>query len=142
MKPLSLNKAAEISHKSKAGLLKAIRSGRLSARQNELKVWEIDPAELHRVYPYQLPNTEETAKLPQEKPDESSKLLSELLEKEKNERERERKQFEETISKLWQRLEAEAEERQKLTKLLTHQPETTQKKENTLFQKIFGKIKS
>ena len=79
MKPFTLNKAAEISHKSKAALLKAIRSGRMSAKQNELKIWEIDPAELHRVYPYQLPSEEVTAELPKEKPPDTTELLTELL---------------------------------------------------------------
>jgi hypothetical protein len=136
LKPFTLNQAAQISHKSKAGILKAIHGGRLSAKQNELKIWEIDPAELHRVYPYQLPNEEVTAKLPQEKPPVTTELLAELLAKEKEEREKDRNQYEETINKLWQRLEDEAEERKKLTRLLTHQPEPA-KKENLLFKKIF-----
>lgn len=144
MKPFTLNKAAEISHKSKAALLKAIRSGRLSAYQNEQKIWEIDPAELHRVYPYQLPSEEVTVELPEKTSNKTVELLEELLEKEKIERERERKQFEETIKNLWQKLDEEAEERRKLTKLLTHQsepeePVTKEKKENLLFRKIFKK---
>jgi hypothetical protein len=137
LKPFTLNQAAQISHKSKAGILKAIHSGRLSAKQNELKIWEIDPAELHRVYPYQLPSEQETTKLPQEKPPVTAELLTELLAKEKEEREKDRNQYEETINKLWQRLEDEAEERKKLTRLLTHQTEPTEKKENLLFKKIF-----
>ena len=138
MKPLTLNKAAEISHKSKAALLKAIRSGRMSAKQNELKIWEIDPAELHRVYPYQLPSEEVTAELPKEKPLVTAELLAELLAKEKEEREKDRNQYEETIKRLWQRLDDEAEERKKLTRLLTHQAEPAEKKkENLLFKKIF-----
>lgn len=143
MKPFTLNKAAEISHKSKAALLKAIRSGRLSAYQNEQKIWEIDPAELYRVYPYQLPSEKVTAELPEKTSNKTVELLEELLGKEKIERERERIQFEETINNLWQRLDEEAEERRKLTKLLTHQKEeesvTKEKKENLLFRKIFKK---
>jgi hypothetical protein len=138
LKPFTLNQAAQISHKSKAGILKAIHSGRLSAKQNELKIWEIDPSELHRVYPYQLPNEEVTIELPQEKLPVTTELLVELLAKEKEEREKDRNQYEETISKLWQRLEDEAEERKKLTRLLTHQTEhVEQKKENALFKRIF-----
>lgn len=138
MKPFTLNQAAQISHKSKAGILKAIHSGRLSAKQNELKIWEIDPAELHRVYPYQLPSEQETVELPQEKPPVTAELLATLLAKEKEEREKDRNQYQETINKLWQRLEDEAEERKKLTKLLTYQSEPSAiKKENLLFKKIF-----
>lgn len=138
MKPFTLNQAAQISHKSKAGILKAIHSGRLSAKQNELKIWEIDPAELHRVYPYQLPSEQETVELPQEKPPVTAELLAELLAKEKEEREKDRNQYQETINKLWQRLEDEAEERKKLTKLLAYQSEPSAiKKENLLFKKIF-----
>jgi hypothetical protein len=140
LKPFTLNQAAQISHKSKAGILKAIHSGRLSAKQNEMKIWEIDPAELHRVYPYQLRSEQETTELPQEKPPVTAELLAELLAKEKEEREKDRNQYEETINKLWQRLEDEAEERKKLTRLLTHQVEPTEKKkENLLFRKIFKK---
>lgn len=144
MKPFTLNQAAQISHKSKAAILKAIKNGRLSAKQNELKVWEIDPAELHRVYPYQLENHE----LPPKKPLVTTELLTELLVKEKQEREldkeerrREREQLQNTIDDLRKRLDEEAQERRKLTKLITHQPESVirQKKENLLFKKIFKK---
>lgn len=47
----SLKTAAEAVGKGKPALLKAIKNGRISARKNEKGEWEIDPAELHRVYP-------------------------------------------------------------------------------------------
>jgi len=62
MKPLNLNQAAKTCKKSKAALLKAIHSGRLSAKQNELKVWEIDPYELFRVYPFEIKSYQPTSK--------------------------------------------------------------------------------
>lgn len=143
MKPLNLNQAAKTCKKSKAALLDAIRSGRLSAKQNELKIWEIDPSELFRVYPFEIETNHPTSKpTNQENRDQPTKevTIEEILEIERTERTREREQMQITINDLRKRLDEEAEERRKLTKLLTHQPERpTQKKENSLFKKIFKK---
>ena len=140
MPPLNLNEAAKLCHKSKSTVLEAIRNGRLSASRNDKNEWQIDPAELFRVYPFTIESEQieqqNSKKTERENRNRTSDNYKEILAIERAERERERKKFEETISKLWQRLEAEAEERQKLTKLLTHQP-TTEKKENLLFKKIF-----
>ncbi len=46
----SLSGAAEAIGKSRQAVQAAIRRGTISARKNELGEWEIDPAELHRVY--------------------------------------------------------------------------------------------
>lgn len=46
----SLKQAAEAIGKSKPTILRAIQTGRITAKKNELGAWEIDPAELHRVY--------------------------------------------------------------------------------------------
>jgi hypothetical protein len=51
MPPLTLNQAAREAGRSKATLLEAIRGGRLSAPKDELGRYQIDPAELFRVYP-------------------------------------------------------------------------------------------
>lgn len=51
MPPLTLNQAAKASKRSKATLLSAIDSGRLSASKDDLGRWAIDPSELFRVYP-------------------------------------------------------------------------------------------
>lgn len=148
MKPLNLNQAAKTCKKSKAAILDAIRSGRLSAKQNELKVWEIDPAELFRVYPFEIETDQPTSKAtkhqnrdqPSENQELTSDLFKEIIEKIEKEREREREQMQTTIDDLRKRLDEEAEERRKLTNLLTHQPEPpTKKKENLLFRKIFKK---
>jgi hypothetical protein len=48
---LTLSQAAKESGKSKSVLLGAIKSGRISASRNDLNQWQIDPAELFRVYP-------------------------------------------------------------------------------------------
>lgn len=48
---ISAKEAAERTGLSKAGIMKAIRTGKLSASKNVHGEWEIDPAELFRVYP-------------------------------------------------------------------------------------------
>lgn len=47
----TLGQAATATGRRKSTLLNAIKTGKISARKNDLGVWEIDPAELHRVYP-------------------------------------------------------------------------------------------
>jgi len=47
----TLKEGAEACGKGKTALLKAIQKGRISASKNAFGEWEIDPAELHRVYP-------------------------------------------------------------------------------------------
>lgn len=47
----TLGKAAKATGKSKATISKAIKSGRISARKGDGGVYQIDPSELHRVYP-------------------------------------------------------------------------------------------
>lgn len=145
MPPLNLNEAAKIAHKSKSTVLKAIRTGRLSATRNDKNEWQIDPAELFRVYPFKISEQANTEKREQENPKETEENkqanneYKEKFEVEKAERLREREQMQTTIDDLRKRLDEEAEERRKLTKLLTHQPASTLKKENSLFKKIFGK---
>ncbi len=51
MPPLTLNSASKAAGRSKATILDAIRSGRLSARRDDRQQWQIDPAELFRVFP-------------------------------------------------------------------------------------------
>ena len=48
---LTLSRAAKECGRSKSALLDAIRAGRLSASRNDLQQWQIDPADLFRVYP-------------------------------------------------------------------------------------------
>lgn len=50
----SLTQAAKASGKSKSVLSGAIQSGRISASRNDKGHWEIDAAELFRVYPQAL----------------------------------------------------------------------------------------
>ena len=125
MQPLTLNQAAKVAHKSKAAILEAIRSGRLSAKRNELGQWEIDPAELFRVYPQ---NQSETGTENRYQPPEENHSTPILLEKiasfeerlraTEAERERERRQLESQLDDL----KADRDHwRQQATALLTHQ---------------------
>ncbi len=56
---LTLCQAAKVSGRTKATISEAIKKGRISARKNDLGRYEIDPAELNRVYP--IPAKEQTA---------------------------------------------------------------------------------
>lgn len=48
---LTLNQAAKASKRAKSTLLEALENGRLSGSKDERNRWQIDPAELFRVYP-------------------------------------------------------------------------------------------
>ena len=125
MPPLTLNQAAREAGRSKATILEAIRGGRLSAPKDELGRYQIDPAELFRVYPPTaqrpdmetatdpMPPTTETALLRQK-----VELLERIIQGIENER-----------NDLRRRLDAESEAREntaaeihRLTLMLTHQP--------------------
>lgn len=47
----TLGEAAKATGKSKATISKAIKNGRISAIKDEAGTFQIDPSELHRVYP-------------------------------------------------------------------------------------------
>lgn len=62
----TLGEAAKATGKSKATISKSIKSGRLSASKDETGIFQIDPAELHRVYPITVSTgQEETPSEPQ-----------------------------------------------------------------------------
>src|SRR4051812_36933820 len=65
----SLREAAAAAGKGKPAILKAIQSGKISAKKDEFGAWQIEPAELHRVYP---PVSRETVSEPgSKKPEET-----------------------------------------------------------------------
>ena len=140
----SLKEAAERTGRGKPAILKAIQKGRISAKKNELGEWQIDPAELHRVYPVssgtvsgkptseQQETQKETHVLAKE-----AELLREHLDRLTVDRDRERKQLESMIEDLrkdrdhW---------RQQATALLTDQrekPEQTGHRKKS-FRERFG----
>lgn len=121
---LTAKQAADHTGKSKAAILKAIKTGRLSASKGGVGEWQIDPSELFRVY--QSAPTEAANSAPAYTPEHSG-LAAELAAMQDKlttleaERQRERHQHEATIDDLRRRLDAEGEERRKLTALLTDQ---------------------
>ena len=58
---LSLNQAAKTCGRAKSTLLDAIKSGRLSAFRATNGHYEIDPSELHRAFPFSVPDYQEPA---------------------------------------------------------------------------------
>lgn len=58
---LSLNQAAKTCGRAKSTLLDAITNGRLSALKTKNGHYEIDPSELHRVFPFAAPDHPEPA---------------------------------------------------------------------------------
>ena len=136
----SLKQAAEAAGRGKPAILKAIKSGRVSAKKNEIGQWEIDPAELHRVYPPVTGDVSGTSSgKRQETPKETLeiKVLETKVEALEQQLNRER----ETVNDLRSRLDAESEERRsaneecrKLTMMLTDQ----RPKKKTVLDRIFG----
>jgi hypothetical protein len=76
----SLKQAADAVGRGKPAILKAIKSGRISAKKDDNGQWQIDPAELHRVYPVTATgNSSDTAQGErQETPKESSVVAPEI----------------------------------------------------------------
>ena len=59
----TLGEAARSTGKSKTTILRAIRSGKVSAEKTVNGTWLIEPAELHRIYPEAPPETVTTSKI-------------------------------------------------------------------------------
>ncbi len=119
---LTLGQAAKETRKVKATISKAIKSGRLSATKNDRGGYDIDPAELFRVYPRKSNETVEG-----DPKSERQETFSELIELRArvNGLQEQSKQAQETVEDLRHRLdESERERRDKdraLTALLTDQ---------------------
>jgi hypothetical protein len=113
---ISAKEAAQLVGMSKAGILKSIKSGKVSAQKDLNGEWRIEPVELFRVYtPVSTNGHTPVATSPQPSIQVSTDglqrevdLLREMIQRQ-----------DEVISNLWDRLEAEIEERRKLTLLLT-----------------------
>ena len=102
----TLSQAATATGKNKATVQRAIKSGKISAVKNSSGAYEIDPSELHRIFPSvaqrvaQHDISNETQR--PDKYDETIQLKLDLLEAE---REREREQLQSTIDDLRARLD-------------------------------------
>lgn len=124
----TLSDAAKATGKSKMTLQRAIKKGTLSARRLEDGSYAIDPAELHRVFPPVTASDTDTGNQPAPVIPSYNDLLqfklatlTEQLATLEAERERERQAAQDTIADLRRRLDAEAEERRRLTLMLTDQ---------------------
>lgn len=140
----SIGQAARATGKSKSVIHTAIKKGTFSATKNEDGTYAIDPSELHRVFPpasFQNGTKEPDSNVPEpaEPSDfrfENGRLKGELDElrerltaldiQHDRERQRERQQLTDQIEDLRRRLDAEAEERRKMTALLTDQRQKPQ----------------
>lgn len=136
--PYSLKQAAEATGKSKPTILRAIQSGKVSALKDPHGEWQIEPAELHRVYepvPERIVSKEDDCNDTQHSDSsfETGMLsgeveqLRERLALAQLDRERERKDASDQIDDLRRRLDQSEQERRdahrQITALLTDQRE-------------------
>jgi septal ring factor EnvC (AmiA/AmiB activator) len=138
--PYSLKQAAAATGKSKPTILRAIQGGKISAEKDRQGEWQIEPAELHRVYsPVSERNgSDETIwndTQQADSPVETALLRAEVQQMRERfasleiDREHERREASDTIADLRKRLDQSEQERREkdrqLTALLTDQrPET------------------
>jgi len=142
---LTLANAAKETGLTRSAIFKAIKKGTLSATKDAKGHFQIDPAELFRVYKpvnkeASTSEQQETTKEARETAENRDLLIrldmaNQLL-----------RQVESERDDLRRRLDEEATERRKLTALLTHQPEKKPKAEQIpqksgLLEKLFGKKK-
>lgn len=99
MTKLSLNRAAKEAHTAKSTLLDALKTGRMSGEKNEKGHWQIEAAELFRVFPPKQENgSPEPLPTPQENSHNTSalevevKMLREALEDARKDRDQWREQ--------------------------------------------------
>jgi hypothetical protein len=130
---LSLNKAAKEAGVAKSTLLDAIRNNRMSAPKNEKGHYEIDPAELFRVFP-KTSSTEQaepksTSLGNRQEPSGTSglevevKMLREQIDGTNLERERERELMSGQIDDLRAQLERQSADHRQALAVLTDQRE-------------------
>lgn len=124
---MTLNEAAKSCKKAKGTILKAIKEGRLSAPRDAKGRYEIDPSELHRVFPPATPDQSEKPQ-PTTKDDYENRIEIERLRAELKAATSLAENMTETITDLRERLDREGEERRQLTAMLTDQRTGQQKK--------------
>lgn len=128
----SLAEAARASGKSKMTIQRAIKAGKISASRDEDGSYDIDPAELHRVFPVVSGDDADTGNMGHGDTSRDINLLhleikvrDEKIASLQAERERERKILQGGIDDLRHRLDQSEEERRRtqaqLTALLTDQ---------------------
>lgn len=127
---LTLGQAAREVGKTKTALANAIKSGRLTATRDDKGQYQIDPAELFRVYPVTGQEVGDTRPSTLQRENE---LLREQLDRER-----------EINRRLFDRLDEESAERRRLTALLTHHPPASNMNETrparfSFWQRLTGK---
>ena len=110
----SLSQAATATGKDRSTIQRAIKNGKISATLNETGAYQIDPAELHRVFPVVAMPDAPTVALQQ-----SATALQWETESENRELRAKVELLREMVDDLRGRLDNEAEERRRLTLLLT-----------------------
>ena len=113
----TLGQAAKAVGKGKTTVLKAIKSGRISAKKDDNGQWAIDPSELHRVYPPVNENSSPTAE--KERQTTPSELIE--LRVQVQALHEQNSLLKDERDDLRRRLDVENEERRKLTMMLTDQ---------------------
>jgi hypothetical protein len=124
---LSLGQAAKETGLDKSTISRAIKSGKLSAHRKESGGYEIDPAELFRVFSPASQKPDPVAlplDIPTETLLENRELRIKLEAAELRIRDKE-----DEVRDLRRRLDTESEERRKLTLMLLAQPQPSQPKE-------------
>lgn len=124
---LTLGQAAEMCGWSKSALSKSIKSGQMSVYAKTKAGFQLDPAEVLRVFPNKT-ETQESERLETGKKHSGSSALSGEVEALRQqistadlERTREREQLTDRIDSLQKMLDDEKSERRQLTALLTDQ---------------------
>lgn len=102
----TLSQAATATGKNKATIQRAIKSGKISAPKNSSGAYEIDPSELHRVFPATAQRVaQQDISNDTQRTDTRDETLHFKLELLEAERERERDQMQSTIDDLRKRLD-------------------------------------
>jgi len=126
MSSYTVPQAAAAVERNRSSLLRAIKAGKLSAMRDEASGdWRIDPAELHRLYPPR-PEMHAQDAVGGNAPSRSIDAAVEIAELRARLEATEHRfiDAQDVIRNLWQRLDAETEERRRLTALLADQRST------------------
>ena len=142
MTMLSLNKAAKEAKVAKSTLLEALKTGKISASRNDRGHWQIDPAELFRVFgnhgSERSPSPRRTddgnrSETTSQASEVEVQMLREKIELLEAERVRERDQLKDQIDHLKEQVERQsADHRQAIAAL------TDQRKRGGILTRIFG----
>lgn len=144
-----LTQAAQVTGKSRSSIYRAIKSGVISAHRRDDGQFEIDPAELHRVFPpVSMGISDVISETIQETTVDVLKREVELLREALEREHAHTREIRADMRELADLLREEREERRKLTALLTHQPEKSPSTRETpaapserptLVEKLFGR---